>query len=156
MMKTEFSSSSSPKSIWNVSWLGLQILHTLGHSSPQRPMQGWPHSSFFWHLRLQGVLLHGSEHSLVHLECWHLFSHGSLHKKQTSPQTLGHAECLHLVTHFSLHGGQYWVHGSLHLWPHTRILLHFYVHLAWSPSFVHYPHLLGHGWPQTSIFSQFL
>lgn len=89
------SSCSKPNLSSNTSALyALQslTLQTGGHVSPQNPMQGWPHFSFFGHGWLQGSLSQISPHFFVQGVCSHPSLQGSIHGWQTSPQSLVHLE----------------------------------------------------------------
>lgn len=74
-------SSSVPKNT-SVTLSFWQILHSLGHGSPHRPIHGWlklhklePISSLFLHGSLHRGRLHFSLQSLVHLKCGQIQEH---------------------------------------------------------------------------------
>ena len=66
--------------------LGEHNLQTWGHFKPHIPMQGCPHLRVKGQRSSQGILLQGSEHLLVHLECIQPISHCSKQRMHGSLQ----------------------------------------------------------------------
>ena len=89
---TYFTSSFSEN--WNASSKfgssGEHNLQTGGHFKPHIPMQGCPHLRVRGQASSQILLLQGSEHLFVHLECLQPISHGSMQRMQGSLQFYEH------------------------------------------------------------------
>ena len=69
----------------------------------------------------------------------------------SSQQVLGHLLWIHRLSHFSGHGGQFFVHGSLQRWRHTRRLSQSFLHGTCILPCLQSLQFPTQGWPQSRI-----